>query len=1133
MDGDPVFMPYLERIYPGKENDLQQQSSHMAALLLNTKEKGPPSQAHTLREFEKHLNDLKKENFSLKLRIYFLEERIQQKYEENSDNVYKRNIELKVEVESLKQELQEKQQLLDKACSAAENPTSYNEVELRQQFEQKQVETEHVQELLKNKIQVLLEEARLSKNEADRLSALVEAEKENCMELKKTIKEYSMEMTEARLLQKNYCATLTEKDKMIQQLALVLDSKDSLINQQKEENKNLVTSLEQTIHDLKFSLQNKECELKMLQENLHQVSSELNIAQELSHKQSIIHTLKETLQDRDNEVAELYHRVDDLNGTIAKLEEMLHRKQAENLQASTVTSSQLQLLDLQNTLFCTKSELQKLQQTLRQKEQQLNNAKRSQLLLEADLVEGQQQKETTWKHNQELHEALHKLQGELDEKTLQLKNIEEEKCTKLQAQEHNIQHLNQTLSQNKQLIQEYMDLLEYQQSLYKCAGDNEHLVEKLHQRIKDRDAALQYAIDDKFCALEEKEKEMQQLKTFGRDKERDLEQLQSIVSANEETIISLDNLVKAKDMELEQIAAACRNLQWLLQKTEEINRHFLNEKDSIVQQLQSALEERSKEMEGMTACFLRSPALRSGELIEELKVCMEMKEKLLQSSLHSLSQQADEHKREIQELLDTIASEKMDQAIICRNCKLKEQQNLEGNLPHQLVQSGVLCGDLTSMCIRHESGDLKEAAEENEKAVTAEKNVLAKAKEDLQFFLRKEKEYQHELSALRCVIMKQSEQLQEQSADMDALTRSVQIKEDLIKDLQVQLVDPEEMPTVERLTQEVLVLKEKLASMEMDSQKCSGQCVQELLEGFDEDRSRLKQALETEKQLHSNLIQFHQVPRSSELEAELQTAHALRTQLEDTLEKAVERLARLDSKNRVSAISYGGLMEDMREEDFSFHPSDSFGNETNAPSNLSCTGNENKREFSQEAKDKSTTQEELFILKIEPEHAEVHSAVDIRTFLDDSCLINEKLKNESAILGQREDEKMEDDIWSVEEDLKQEIIRLQGKMAKAETVIKHLKAQLELNYRNREEGFNPDLIVNMVKEIEHLQMKKTSAKSTFSVLVQMTGNETSNMHCSKELSLDAGDITNPITYMAPQSVLLVSKTCLCIQSLAS
>uniref|UniRef100_A0A3Q3G0F8 Centrosomin N-terminal motif 1 domain-containing protein n=1 Tax=Labrus bergylta TaxID=56723 RepID=A0A3Q3G0F8_9LABR len=37
-----------------------------------------------------HLNDLKKENFSLKLRIYFLEEKIQQKFEESGDDVHKR-----------------------------------------------------------------------------------------------------------------------------------------------------------------------------------------------------------------------------------------------------------------------------------------------------------------------------------------------------------------------------------------------------------------------------------------------------------------------------------------------------------------------------------------------------------------------------------------------------------------------------------------------------------------------------------------------------------------------------------------------------------------------------------------------------------------------------------------------------------------------------------------------------------------------------------------------------------------------------------------------------------------------------------------------------------------------------------
>ncbi|XP_054021464.1 uncharacterized protein LOC128897555 [Dryobates pubescens] len=81
--------------------------------LLRDLEMGPLAQSQTLRDFEQHLNDLKKENFSLKLRIYFLEERVQQKGEGSRDDVYRRNIELKVEVESLKRELQEKQQALD------------------------------------------------------------------------------------------------------------------------------------------------------------------------------------------------------------------------------------------------------------------------------------------------------------------------------------------------------------------------------------------------------------------------------------------------------------------------------------------------------------------------------------------------------------------------------------------------------------------------------------------------------------------------------------------------------------------------------------------------------------------------------------------------------------------------------------------------------------------------------------------------------------------------------------------------------------------------------------------------------------------------------------------------------------
>uniref|UniRef100_A0A8C5TYD9 Centrosomin N-terminal motif 1 domain-containing protein n=1 Tax=Malurus cyaneus samueli TaxID=2593467 RepID=A0A8C5TYD9_9PASS len=113
--------------------------------------------ANGYRTLSQHLNDLKKENFSLKLRIYFLEERVQQKGEDNRDDVYRRNIELKVEVESLKRELQEKQQALDNTWVAAENQTTRSQAALRQQYEERQRESEHVYELLENKIQLLQE----------------------------------------------------------------------------------------------------------------------------------------------------------------------------------------------------------------------------------------------------------------------------------------------------------------------------------------------------------------------------------------------------------------------------------------------------------------------------------------------------------------------------------------------------------------------------------------------------------------------------------------------------------------------------------------------------------------------------------------------------------------------------------------------------------------------------------------------------------------------------------------------------------------------------------------------------------------------------------------------------------------
>ncbi|XP_073414120.1 myomegalin-like [Dendrobates tinctorius] len=219
------------------------------------------------RTLSQHLNDLKKENFSLKLRIYFLEERIQHKFEESSDDVYKSNIELKVDVESLKQELLEKQQLLDKIRTDCGYMNNYNESELHQEYKERQEEAKNAQELLEKKITFLQEEVKVAVNEAERMSSLAETEKENCLKLKKNIEGFTADMTEARLLQKNYCTTLSEKDRMIQQMTLILDNKDSLINQLTEKNQNLmnhqIKDLEKSMQELSTALQEKENDIKV------------------------------------------------------------------------------------------------------------------------------------------------------------------------------------------------------------------------------------------------------------------------------------------------------------------------------------------------------------------------------------------------------------------------------------------------------------------------------------------------------------------------------------------------------------------------------------------------------------------------------------------------------------------------------------------------------------------------------------------------------------------------------------------------------------------------------------------------------------------------------------------------------
>ncbi|XP_070925924.1 myomegalin isoform X16 [Macaca nemestrina] len=1246
--------PWMRDYFAEDYGEMVPRTSHTAAFLSDTKDRGPPVQSQiwrsgekvpfvqtyslrafekppqvqtqALRDFEKHLNDLKKENFSLKLRIYFLEERMQQKYEASREDIYKRNIELKVEVESLKRELQDKKQHLDKTWADVENLNSQNEAELRRQFEERQQETEHVYELLENKIQLLQEESRLAKNEAARMAALVEAEKECNLELSEKLKGVTKNWEDVpgdQVKPDQYAEALAQRDKRIEELNQSLAAQERLVEQLSREKQQLLhlleepTSMEvqpvteellkqqklnshettitqQSVSDshlaeLQERIQQTEATNKILQEKLDEMSYELKCAQESSQKQDgTIQNLKETLKSRESETEELYQVIEGQNDTMAKLREMLHQSQLGQLHSSEGTSpaqQQVALLDLQSALFCSQLEIQKLQRVVRQKERQLADAKQCVQFVEAAAHESEQQKEASWKHNQELRKALQQLQEELQNKSQQLRAREAEKYNEIRTQEQNIQHLNHSLSHKEQLLQEFRELLQYRDNSDKTLEANEMLLEKLRQRIHDKAVALERAIDEKFSALEEKEKELRQLRLAVRERDHDLERLRGVLSSNETTMQSMESLLRAKGLEVEQLSTTCQNLRWLKEEIETKFSHWQKEQESIIQQLQTSLHDRNKEVEDLSATLLCKLGPGQSEIAEELCQRLQRKERMLQDLLSDRNKLVVEHEMEIQGLLQSVstreqesqaAAEKMVQALMERNLELQAlRQYLGGrdsltsqapisNQQAEVTPTGPPLGEQTdqgSMQIPSRDGSTSLTAKEDASiprstlgdldTVAGLEKELSNAKEELELMAKKERESQMELSALQSMMAVQEEELQVQAADMESLTRNIQIKEDLIKDLQMQLVDPEDIPAMERLTQEVLLLREKVASVESQGQEISGNRRQQLLlmlEGLVDERSRLNEALQAERQLYSSLVKFHAHPESSErdrtLQVELEGAQVLRSRLEEVLGRSLERLNRLETLAAIGGAAAGDDTEDASteftdsiEEEATHHSHQQLVKvalekslatvETQNPSFSPPSpmgGDSNKclqeeilhlrAEIHQHLEEKRKAEEELKELKAQIEEAGFSSVSHIRNTMLSLCLENAELKEQMG-------EAMSDG-WEIEEDkekgevmvetvvakeglsessLQAEFRKLQGKLKNAHNIINLLKEQLVLSSKEGNSKLTPELLVHLTSTIDRINTELVGSPGKH----QHQEEENVNVRpCPRPKSLDLG-----------------------------
>ncbi|XP_058620782.1 myomegalin isoform X3 [Onychostoma macrolepis] len=885
-----------------------------------------PLQTHPLREFEQHLNDLKKENFSLKLRIYFLEERIQQKFEDSSDEIYRTNIELKVEVESLKQELQEKQQLLDKALRAAESLSNHNEEELQRRCEERQQEIDHMQQVLETKIQILQEEAQLARDEAERMASVAESHSQHPSVTMETVAKDTPGDTSTQPDEdadseriERLSAALCHKERMIRELTEEKTELRQRVRHMEEQLQQLSVSLlqrerdaqslieEQQLHQYEHaagqcvnelqqaqlqleSLQNKihesETSNKVLQEKLCEMESELQSIRQAAQKQErTIQNLTDSLRTKDTETQELYHVIEGQNNTLRKITET-HQQQLQHTQTPEGTVDSGSVLGSQSSLFSCQLELEASQRAHRLTQRRLEDLTRERERLQNDLQEALQHRDISHKHNQELREMVEQLRSELQLKVCELRDHEASTRSKITDRDKSIAQLQQSLCRKDALLQEYAEL---QNDSCDSSGREERdvLLQTLRSRIRDRDAALERSIDEKFRCLEEKDSEVRRLQLVLREKDRDLERLRCVLNNNNDTITGLDALVRSKDLDLERTQEACRKLEWMRQQSDEKHTLAVQERDGIIHQLQTVLRSHSRESEELRSVLLGE--VSAADVLQELQAHLSVKEHLFQEVMSDRSRQAQEHHRQLTELLHTISSRDQD---------MKDYGEQLGRVISE--RSGQLQELRRQLASREQ--ELNDMNRERERDVSATREL-----QRLQDVLKEKDAFIQEL------LQGPSEMLNSTPAPAQAVCTSSSGDPDVqaIRD-ELQLTLQKHRETERELSE----MRSVLAAGRHDTSSSDQQCV---LQQLVSEQQALNEALRAEKSVYENLRRVPSQDDSSAekpgaLYAELDSLQALRQQLEETLTRARETALVLDRATLIQT-DYGESSSDEDEDD--------------------------------------------------------------------------------------------------------------------------------------------------------------------------------------------------------------------------
>nr|CAD7414365.1 unnamed protein product [Timema cristinae] len=391
-----------------------------------------PVRGRTMKEYEEQLAQLKKENFNLKLRIYFLEERTSRMGEcPDKEVLLNTNIELKVETEALRKERDEKEDLLVQASRLVE----LTDKQYREQLDKLNESKEREIGLLKRRIQEL-EKAMKACTEGGESAHGHELQLEDSnmnLELSRSPslggqqdKNRPQEVTEMsqvdRLRGESERTNHLECDLQADQVKLRCQALEAELKQRDHRLEELLQKLKQRGQELAekdLTIQERDSLIEDNQSQLEQQKKVLGeIQTTLGDNQQQINALRMTLLARDAIIADLEGRLSTARAAAHKLEVRLDATQQEGAKLQ----EEIETLRSQHRRSSGRSPLTLPDSTQRH----LKTLEEAECLLAVKLRETQRQARSGEEARRKLEGQVRDAEERIHEREVKLQRMEED-----------------------------------------------------------------------------------------------------------------------------------------------------------------------------------------------------------------------------------------------------------------------------------------------------------------------------------------------------------------------------------------------------------------------------------------------------------------------------------------------------------------------------------------------------------------------------------------------------------------------------------------------------------------------------------------------------------------------------------